>query len=239
MRSTLFCAATAFLSLSHSTQARVTNPLREREPAAVDSRQSGLLGHLKHLFQRHPAVLEERQQCIYDDTYNVLYNLNETGTSFCSQYISVPPYTMTVDYTPIVTSVTILETRTSTATNLVRYTPLATVTATSTTYLAKAKRAPLPTAKAVYKRDSHAAKVQMFVRQAMATNSTAIADPAFSSSLSSACSCLDIPQTTVTATYTNEPQVKVESGRIDTVATVNVTATAAAVTTTVTVVKAF
>lgn len=96
-------------------------------------------------------------------------------------------------------------TYTSTTTKLVRVTPVVTVTTSNdkapATMMAKRQVTDSPVDSSI------AAAVPSFVSGAVASGSTSTNNPTFVASLSSACSCLPVTQSTVTATYTDQEAV--------------------------------
>ena len=75
----------------------------ERDTSA--NPQHGILNKIIKLLHRGASEqvneLVARQQgvCVYDDVYSVVSSF-PSATAFCSQFISVPLATVTVDYTP-------------------------------------------------------------------------------------------------------------------------------------------
>ncbi|KAJ9631762.1 hypothetical protein H2203_000162 [Taxawa tesnikishii (nom. ined.)] len=228
-------------SLLQVADARVADHnVRQAKRDMSDNPQHGILDRIRNIFHREPVQLAQRQDqevCVYDDYLNGLSSLSSLGTAFCSQWISVEAATVTEDYTPTVTATDTFSTSISTTTILTRVTPVETATTTSTTTIpAGVKRDAQTTAAArLIPRDADA--IALFVRDVLDIGS-ATQNATMAASLSSACSCMDIPQTNTTVTYTNEATTATLSARVDVVTTVTTTRTAATQTTTTTVLAA-
>ncbi|KAI9759247.1 MAG: hypothetical protein M4579_002456 [Chaenotheca gracillima] len=149
-------------------------------------------------------VVQKRQICLEDGYLQGMQNDGIDATPFCSSWLGIPLVTRTVrTVTPTVTSVrTIQTTRLATA----RTSGTTTATITSTSYIPAVPRvyrrdivprdaAPGPTAKAL--------DYVNLARRADSQNITSII-----SALSSACSCLEIPQSTTRVSVTATPSTR-------------------------------
>ncbi|QIX01926.1 hypothetical protein AMS68_007443 [Peltaster fructicola] len=218
MRSIL--APALCLSLVHQSVAYIPHSLKQVAERDVELEQSGsILSWFSQLFKRSSSNGRRQNVCYEDDYYNFVSNAT-FGQAFCQAYLDYPDTTTTLDGTSTTTLRTIISTQFITRTDLIRATPVSTVTVTVSPPLAK--------------RDS-AVVAQGFAQfEALAAAAGSPVDAAdLSASFSSACACQTYGGATVTETAA--VVTKTLAGFVRSTTTLTTTQTVNAGVTTVTV----
>ncbi|GAB7330528.1 hypothetical protein MBLNU13_g02122t1 [Cladosporium sp. NU13] len=215
----------AFARIPHSYR-----QLQERD----DELQSpnGLLNWFSRVLNRQQ---KRQQEVCYQDQYYDFVNNSTFGQNFCQVLgISYPNRTVVEEFTPVVT-VTRVRTDIETENVLVRTTPVTVETVTVTQGQNGKRDAQITSMPRDVSYMQKSDYINMFRRQA--DNSTELPpdDNVIAASLSSACSCQAYVGTTVTETYTNQPNFLTLLGFAKSVTTVYTTRFDREITATVTV----